>query len=163
MRFGKWLLALGCVASAQVVPDWYVLELAETPTERVRGVRRIRDAQTGVRQAMTARLGRRAEVKDSTEVVMNALIVQSSATEAELGALPGVSRVWPVYEVHPELDRAVGLLGISKAWETVGGSERAGAGMKIGVLDSGIDLKHPGFQTTTMPTPEGYPRGTNEE
>ena len=140
MSLGKWLLALGCAVSAQVVPDWYVLELAETPTDRTRGVRRIRDAQAGVRQAMTARLGARAEVKDSTEVVMNSLIVQSRASEAELAALPGVRRVWPVYEVHPLLDRAVGLLRINKAWEAVGGVDRAGAGMKIGILDSGLDL-----------------------
>ena len=160
---GKWLLALGCAVSAQVVPDWYVLELAETPTERTRGVRRIRDAQAGVRQVMAARMAGRAVVKDSTEVVMNSLIVVSAAGEAELAALPGVRRVWPVYEVHPELDRAVGLLGISKAWETVGGAERAGAGMKIGILDSGIDLKHPGFQTDSMPVPQGYPRATSEE
>jgi len=163
MSLGKWLLALGCSVSAQVVPDWYVLELLETPTERTRGVRRIREAQTGVRQAMTARLGARAVVKYSMEVVMNALIVQSRAGETELAAIPGVRRVWPVYEVHPLLDRAVGLLGISKAWEAVGGVDRAGAGMKIGILDSGLDLKHPGFQTTTMPVPEGFPRGTNEE
>jgi len=163
MRLGKWLLALGCVASAQVVPDWYVLELVERPTERIRGVQRIRDAQARTRQSITARLGRRAEVKESTEVVMNSLIVQSSAGEAELAALPGVRRVWPVYEVHPELDRAVRLLGISKAWEAVGGAERAGAGIKIGILDSGLDLRHPAFQTTTMPMPDGFPKGTNEE
>lgn len=163
MRFGKWLLALGCVATAQVVPDWYVLELSESPTERTRGVSRIRDAQTRVRQTLATRLGQRAQIKDSTEVVMNSLIVQSRAGEAELAALPGVRRVWPVYEIHPELNRAVGLLGISKAWEAVGGAERAGEGIKIGILDSGLDVRHPGFQTSIMPVPEGFPKATNDE
>jgi len=163
MSLSKWLLAISCVAPAQVVPDWYVLELAETPTERTRGARRIRDSQTNVRQVIAARLGGRTLVKDSTEVVMNSLIVESRAGEAELAALPGVRRVWPVYEVHPELDRAVRLLRIGEAWATVGGAERAGAGIKIGILDSGIDVKHPGFQTDALPAPAGYPRATNEE
>ncbi|MFN0103543.1 MAG: S8 family serine peptidase [Bryobacteraceae bacterium] len=167
MSFGKYALGLslafGCAISAQVVPDWFVLELDERPTERTRGVRRIRDAQAAVRGTMAARLGGRAEIKDSTEVVMNALIVQSRAGEAELAALPGVRRVWPVYEIHPELDRAVGLLRIDKAWEAVGGTERAGAGMKIGIIDSGLDLNHPGFQTSAMSAPQGYPRASNEE
>lgn len=167
MRLGSvailLLLALSGTLPAQIVPDWFVVELNEAPMERTRGARRVRESQTAARTAMRARLGARAVVKDTVEVVMNALIVQSGASAAELAALPGVRRVWPVYELHPELDRAVDLLRINQAWEKVGGTERAGQGMKIGILDSGLDLKHPGFQTSDMPVPEGYPKGTNEE
>jgi len=165
MSFRRLALAICCagVLAAQVVPDWYVLELAETPAVRARGDRRIRESQTRVRTALSARMGRRTEVKDSIEVVMNALIVRSSGGVAELSAIPGVRRVWPVYEVHPELDRAAGLHQLGKAWEAVGGAERAGAGVKIGILDSGLDLKHPAFQTDGMAMPQDYPRATNED
>ncbi|MBI2685114.1 MAG: S8 family serine peptidase [Acidobacteria bacterium] len=165
MSFGKFLLTLlaAGVLSAQVVPDWYVLELSEVPSSRARGVRRIRDSQQNVRTAIASRFGARAQVRDFTEVVMNALIVEAKAGEAELSAIPGVKRVWPVYEVHPELDRAVGLLQISKVWESVGGSEKAGAGTKIGILDSGLDLKHPAFQSNTLAAPDGFPKASNDE
>jgi subtilisin family serine protease len=165
MRPGKFalLFLLAVALPAQVVPDRFVLELAEAPVGRTRGARRVVASQASVRAAMRTRLGARAEVKDFTEVVMNSLIVRSSASESELAALPGVRRVWPVYEIHPELDRVVGLLGVTKAWEAVGGSDRAGAGMKIGILDTGLDLRHPAFRGETMMAPQGFPMATNED
>lgn len=158
-----WLFLFGCLLSAQIVPGWHVLELNEAPVGRERGAARVRTAQATVRAALAARAGARARVIGSTDVVMNALIVQSAAAPAELAALPGVRRVWPVYEVHQELDRAVRLLKIREAWEAVGGPERAGAGMKIGILDSGLDLKHPGFHPGEMQPPDGFPKATNED
>jgi minor extracellular serine protease Vpr len=158
-----FLFLLAVALSAQVVPDWFVLELSEPPVGRTRGTRRVAASQAGVRAAMRARLGARVEVKEFTEVVMNSLIVRSSASESELAALPGVRKVWPVYEIHPELDRVVGLLGVTKAWESVGGSDRAGAGMKIAILDSGMDLQHPAFRGDTMTAPQDFPKATNED
>lgn len=164
MSFGKIsLVLLAGVLSAQVVPDWFVVELTQPTVGRTRGARQVRESQTAARAALTSRLGSRVEVKDFTEVVMNSLIVRSTAGEAALGAVPGVRRVWPVYEIHPELDRAVGLIQAAKAWEAVGGADRAGAGMKIGILDSGLDLTHPGFKTDALTAPDSYPRATNED
>ena len=164
MSFGKIsLVLLAGVLSAQVVPDWFVVELTQPTVGRTRGARQVRESQTAARAALTSRLGSRVEVKDFTEVVMNSLIVRSTAGEAALAAVPGVRRVWPVYEIHPELDRAVGLIQAAKAWEAVGGADRAGAGMKIGILDSGLDLTHPGFKTDALTAPDSYPRATNED
>jgi subtilisin family serine protease len=162
MRFLLLVVAFCTVSPAQLIPDLFVLELTERPTGRERGVRRIRDAQASVRRMVAARLGRRASVEGATEVVMNSLFVRTRAGAGELAALPGVRRVWPVYSVRPELDQAVKLLQVSKAWEAVGGAERAGAGVKIGVIDSGVELGHPGFRAETMAAPEGYPRASNE-
>ena len=164
MRFGKIsLVLLAGALSAQVVPDWFVVELTQPTVGRTRGARQVRESQTAVRAALASRLGSRVEVKDFTEVVMNSLIVRSTVGEAALAAIPGVRRVWPVYEIHPELDRAVGLIQAAKAWEAVGGADRAGAGMKIGILDSGLDLTHPGFKTDMLTAPDSYPRATNED
>lgn len=80
------LVLLAGVLSAQVVPDWFVVELAEPPAGRTRGARQVRESQTAVRAALSSRLGRRVEVKDFTEVVMNSLIVRSTAGEAALAA-----------------------------------------------------------------------------
>ncbi|HEU0124585.1 MAG TPA: S8 family serine peptidase [Bryobacteraceae bacterium] len=156
------LLALG-IAPAQIVPDLYVLELTEPAApSRTRGALGVRESQARVRTAMAARMGRRAEVRSALEVVMNGFIVRAAATGAELAALPGVARVWPVFQLQPELDRVVKTHNIDKAWAQIGGSERAGAGVRIGILDSGLDLNHPAFQSSTMTPPEGFPRATNE-
>lgn len=164
MRFGKLsIVFLAGLLPAQVVPDWFIVELTQPPAGRTRGDRQVRQSHTAVRAAIASRFGGRVEVKDFTEIVMNSLIVRSTAGEAALAAVPGVRRVWPVYEIHPELDRAVGLIQADKAWETVGGVDRAGAGMKIGILDSGLDITHPGFKTDALTTPDSYPRATNED
>ncbi len=159
---GLYLLA-GAALFAQELPDWFVVELSEPPVERARGARRIRESQAAARAAIAARTQGRAEVRETLEVVMNGLIVRAPGGAAELASIPGVRRVWPVYKVRPELDRAVALLGITRAWEAIGGPERAGAGVKIAIVDTGLDLGHAGFKTDSMQAPEGYPKATNEE
>jgi hypothetical protein len=162
-RYFLWLIAACWAASqAQVIPDLYVLELSEPPAGRERGARRIREAQGSVRQNIAVRMAGRVAVQDTTEVVMNSLIVKTNASAAELAAIPGVWRVWPVFRTHAELDRAVKLLGVSKAWDAAGGADRAGAGIKIGIVDSGLDLQHAGFRAEAMTAPRGYPRASNE-
>jgi minor extracellular serine protease Vpr len=47
---------------------------------------------------------------------------------------------------------------ITNAWQTLpNGMAGAGAGMKIGMLDSGIDINHPGFQGFSTAIPQGFP------
>src|ERR1019366_6169907 len=44
-------------------------------------------------------------------------------------------------------------------WNAIsGGSANAGAGIKIGIIDSGIDQNHPGFQDLTLKVPTGFPK-----
>ena len=40
----------------------------------------------------------------------------------------------------------------------MGGAARAGAGMKIGFIDSGIETSHPGFDDPTLAVPDGFPK-----
>jgi subtilisin family serine protease len=42
------------------------------------------------------------------------------------------------------------------------GVDRAGEGIKIAIIDSGIDIDHKGFQDASLKPPEGYPK-TNAE
>ncbi len=166
MRLAKSVFALLLAvvpAAAQVVPDWHVLELAEPVTGRARGVPRIRESQAGVRAQLAARFGARAQVRHATEVVMNSLIVRAQASAAELAIIPGVRRVWPVYEVHPELDRVADIHRIREIWDRIGGPDRAGEGVKIGILDTGLDLTHPAFRNEAMSPPEGFPKASDEE
>jgi minor extracellular serine protease Vpr len=165
MRFWKLFVPALFAALAvygQLVPGWHILELAQQAEGKTRGQRAVVTSQAAARASLAGRFGTRARVRAATEVVMNALVVETDATAQELAALPGVARVWPVFEVHPELDRAAALLGVTKAWEAMGGPENAGKGMKIGIIDSGIDLEHPGFRGESMQAPEGYPKVSSE-
>src|SRR6266851_2142171 len=44
------------------------------------------------------------------------------------------------------------------AWAAVGGVANAGAGIKIGVLDTGIDQTHPFLTDNTLAPPAGFPK-----
>ena len=52
---------------------------------------------------------------------------------------------------HPHLDRAAGLINAPAAWNALGGIPNAGLGMKIGIIDTGIDQNHPGFNDPSLP------------
>ena len=76
----------------------------------------------------------------------------------ELRALPGVVQVERMLPIKRQLDRAVELVGAPAAWNTLGGIQNAGAGVKIGILDTGIDQTHPAFQDSALRAPAGYPK-----
>ncbi|MGJ5817307.1 S8 family serine peptidase [Paludibaculum fermentans] len=97
-------------------------------------------------------------VLDSVNTVANAMFVQAdAATAAQLAQLPGVKRVVPVRMLHRVLDRAVLLHKVSDVWNQFGESA-AGAGMKIGIIDTGIELSHPAFQDSSLTVPDSFPR-----
>ena len=154
LSVGVWF---ALAVSAQILPDWHIVELAEAPRGKTR------EAQASVRAVMSARFAGRAAVRESIEVVGNALIVQGEVSEAELAAVPGVQKIWPVYKLRHEMDRAASIVGATRAWELLGGPENAGVGAKIGIIDSGLDVKHPGFASNGFALPEGYPKGTSQE
>jgi subtilisin family serine protease len=147
-----WLMP--ALAGAQIIPNWYIVELAEGPRATVAARRA---AQDRVARAM----GTRHRVRSRVQVVANALVVESAAGE-ELGRMAGVRRVTPVVELRTSLDRAVELHQIRAAWERLPDAGRAGAGIKIGILDTGIDARHPAFLGEGMQAPEGFPKVSSE-
>jgi len=165
-----WLLLWTSSAAAQPVPNQYIVELTDEPVavqtarspwpnnERTLEIRRdaVRARQQDV-ERLLALFG--AQPIGSASTVANAILVRVPDAVAErLAALPGVRRVVQAYEMHLMLERAVPLHHVPDAWLQIGGSDRAGAGVKIGIIDNGIDQSHPGFVDSSIPTPEGYPR-----
>jgi subtilisin family serine protease len=142
---------------AQPVQGRFILEWESSPTLSAR--------QRDQRQATLHRTlqSRRGRILHSFHRLLDATVVEApNLTAADLETLPGVRRAFPVLRGHLHLDRALALNGISAAWAQLGAWERAGEGMKIAILDTGIDISHPGFQDDSLPIPEGFPRANRD-
>ncbi len=102
-------------------------------------------------------------VVNSLDTLANAVVVRMPPEMARvLRRLSGVKRIYPSLPVQPAMDSALVLHHVPEAWAWMG-FERAGEGIKIAILDSGIDTTHAAFQMPDLPMPEDYPLGNNAE
>jgi subtilisin family serine protease len=74
-----------------------------------------------------------------------------------LGRLPGVAKVWPNVTYHALVDHGPATIGANQLWGP--SLETAGQGMKIGIIDDGIDAQHQYFDPTGYTYPPGFPKG----
>lgn len=117
--------------------------------------------QLAVRQrAVHQELARRGvPIISSVSEVLNAVFVSAPADRiAELAAIPGVLGVRPMRQIHRSLNKATQLMNAPTAWDLVGGQSNAGKGIKIGILDTGIDQNHPAFQDSSLAFPDKFPK-----
>lgn len=165
-----WALVAGAsLAAGQAIPDRYILELTSEPaiapaTDPAKGEARqagpdrsarVRAEQTRVRRSLG---GRKVEVTASLENVVNALVVHAPGqSAADLARIPGVKRVYKDRTYRLVLDRSVQLQKVLDGWNIIGGPEKAGIGVKIAIIDTGIDVDHPGFRDTGFEMPNGFP------
>jgi subtilisin family serine protease len=91
-------------------------------------------------------------------ITLNALaVVVPSSEAAKLARVRGVEQVWQSATYHPSLDRTPQLIGAPALWGPT--LATAGQGMKIGIIDEGVDQTHPFFSPTGYTMPAGYPKG----
>src|SRR5260370_25924062 len=159
------------VLSAATRTDRYALILADPPLATLAGSReqlesdamaqpraRIEAGQTSLKAELERR---NVLAMGSTKIILNAIYV--IAPESELPALrslPGVVRVEKMHPLKRHLNRALPLMNVPAAWNTVGDRQSAGLGSKIGILDTGIDQTHPAFTGTGLTVPAGFPKCT---
>lgn len=161
MRSLFFLLLFAPLWAQEVVPGRYIVELSGEPAAKAaaRSARQAEVAreQRAVEQAIMSRGGR---VQAAVDTVANALIVEAPG-EAALAGLPGVRNVYPVRRFKRLLvDYEREIHQVGQAWAVIGGDSKAGEGMKIAILDTGIQPSHPAFKQPDLPMPEGYPKGT---
>ncbi|MPY80591.1 MAG: S8 family serine peptidase [Actinophytocola sp.] len=89
-------------------------------------------------------------------IALNAVVVDlNGASPAELRGAPGVRGVYRTrsYEPTDAADPDLSLIKAIKAWrsERVRGAANAGAGVDVGVIDSGIDAGHTCFDDSGYP------------
>ncbi|MGI9658854.1 MAG: S8 family serine peptidase [Gaiellaceae bacterium] len=90
--------------------------------------------------------------------VLNALaVVAPRSALAAIERLPGVESVTPGVPYGPSLDASPALIGAASTWRP--GLSNLGEGVKIGIIDDGIDAKSPLFDPTGFAMPEGFPLG----
>lgn len=93
-----------------------------------------------------ARQARQAEVVREFFYTLNAVAVRrNGVSKGTLMKGPGVRSAEFSAVYHPTMNVSAGLIGASDLWSLAGGRENAGAGIKVGVVDSGIDETHPFF------------------
>jgi minor extracellular serine protease Vpr len=169
-----WALLLSVPLFAATVPNRYIVELSADPVAirgavtASRGTSRallhtpdaerrranIRAQQAAARAAIEQSGGR---ITGALENLRNALLVEiPDAKAADLARLPGVKSVYPVRVFEMSLDHALPLHHVPGAWSQIG-IGNAGAGIKIGMIDSGIEIGHPGFNDGGFTAPAGFP------
>ena len=98
-----------------------------------------------------------AHVRWRYGVVLDGMAVVVPRSQlARLEAIRGI-RVWPSLTYHALDDRTVRLIGAPTTWGT--NLATAGQGIKIGIIDDGIDQAHPFFSPSGFSYPPGFPKG----
>jgi subtilisin family serine protease len=101
----------------------------------------------------------RARVTSEYDISLNAVAVQLNGTPLEtIAAAPMVERAEYNAVYYPNLSQSYQIINATDAWNAAGGRSVAGAGIKIGDIDSGIDETHPFFDPTGFSYPTGFPK-----
>lgn len=154
-----------------IVPNRYTVILQDAPVSSRFATREdlqsaaaasYRAQVKAAQAAMTREIQSRGmTVTGSVSDLLNALFVTATSDKvAQLQALPGVVSVTPMRIFRPNLNRAVQLMNAPAAWTAVGGQGSAGAGIKIAVLDTGVDQTQATFQDPSLAMPTGFPKCT---
>ena len=123
-----------------------------------------RQAQAAQEPVKTAIRTLGVEVTGSVCHTLNAIFIRATKEQAEqLKLLPGIKRVDRARRFRLLADAAGEIVGAPAAWNTMGGIENAGAGIRIGILDTGIDIDHPAFADPSLQAPPGFPKGRPED
>src|SRR6266403_1099413 len=96
----------------------------------------------------------RARVTSEYDVSLNAVAVKLNGTPLEtIAAAPMVQQAQYNALYHPNLSQSYQIINATGAWTAGGGRATAGAGIKIGDIDTGIDNAHPFFDPTGFSYP----------
>ncbi len=174
-RASALLLAFGlATASAQEsVPAgeaeatgtrWFV-ELSGAPTADGNTLAKVRAEKAAFKKAAKA-AGISFTERRAFDVLFNGYSVDiSSANRRKLSQLSGVKALYPVIKVDapapeqaagaaPDLVSAITMTGAQVAQDDRGLS---GNGIKVGIIDTGIDIDHPAFGGGGVPGNTGFP------
>jgi subtilisin family serine protease len=146
----------GTSALANVVVLLRGQPLAYAPARRSALVRdQARFVRELHRSVPSARVGWRYRV------VANGFSLSLPASEiARVRRLGGVAQVVPAASYGAQADASPADIGAPELWGPT--LDSAGQGVKIGIIDSGIDAQHPYFDPSGYSPPPGFPKGQRQ-
>ena len=157
-----FVLALGTLTPSPARltgnPAEVVVALAGPSLAEAPGGRAELDAeQRAFRAELAARLPD-AQLRWRYRLVLNGFAVSVPESRiADLRRVPGVRDVYESARYVPQLDRSPNQIGARALWGA--NLSTAGQGIKIGIIDTGIDAAHPFFDPTGYTMPTGFPKG----
>jgi minor extracellular serine protease Vpr len=118
-----------------------------------------REQRAAAQQLRSAAPGLKVRARLTT--VIDALVVTVPRSQlAQLGGVAGVKQVWPSVTYHSQTDRVPAVVGATALWSGLdGGLAAAGDGVRIGIIDDGIDMTRPSFAGAGYHYPPGFPKG----
>lgn len=143
---------------------WFI-ELVTPPTAEGGNLAKIKTEKANFRSAAAA-AGIKYTERREYDVLFNGFSVSVRAADRmKLAQLPGVQAIYPVEWVQapmpvqtgdslPNLQAAITMTGAGIAQNELG---LTGAGVKVGIIDSGIDIDHPAFGGTGTPNTSAFP------
>jgi subtilisin family serine protease len=141
------------IAQSEVVVTLAAPSLAHAPGSEAR----IATEQRAFRRELSRRVPD-ASVRWRYRLVANGFaVVLPSWQVPRLRDLPGVRSVFEDAQYTPQLDTSPQQIGAPGLWGQ--GLETAGQGVKIGVIDTGVDQSHPFFDPSGYTMPAGFPKG----
>ena len=130
-------------------------------------MRQVDSAQTALSTRITSMLPD-AQVRWQYHLVADGMAVYLPRSQAAmLAKIPGVARVWPNVRFHALRDTATAAasvagpkqIGADKLWGP--NFTTAGNGMKIGIIDDGLQASHTVLQSERLPVPARLPEGAD--
>ncbi|MDD5308006.1 MAG: S8 family serine peptidase, partial [Deltaproteobacteria bacterium] len=118
------------------------------------------DAQHAAFRSRLAKLAPGARIDWEYRVLFNGYAVAGSTPE-RLERMPGVARVWrtDTAAFSMDMDASLDLIKAQDLWDKAGGAAGAGEGVRIAVIDSGIDERNPFFSPAGYAPLDGFPKG----
>ena len=153
-RAARSELATGCckVGRSEVVVALASPSLAHAPGTEAR----IAAEQRAFRRELSTSLPA-ARVRWQYRLVSNGFAVVLPSAQLPRSATSWGAGRLRLRSLHPQLDRSPQQIGAAALWGQ--NLETAGQGMKIGVIDTGVDQAHPFFDPSGYSMPAGFPKG----
>lgn len=143
---------------------WFI-ELSGSPVADGNTIARVQAEKAAFRRSAAA-AGIRYTERRAFDVLFNGFSVEIDAADRmKLAQLPGVKAVYPVEIVAaptpeqtagaaPDLAAAIVATGAKAAQDSLG---LTGRGVRVGIIDSGIDIDHPAFGGSGVPGSSSFP------
>jgi minor extracellular serine protease Vpr len=135
--------------------------LALQSTEALSYRNRLALSQSAMIKSLSALEG--IQIQGSLDNVMNAVIIRVPASQyGRIRHMSGIKKIYFSRLRKMLLDTSATISNAQELWSKVGGKAQAGRGVKIGIIDTGIDISNPMFSGSSFSMPAGYPKSGSE-